>query len=108
MASQPWTLLSDVRWLWLRFMDVIIRRWETDNRRHGVPMPAVIIRREVAPLARHGCYYQTLSQMRVTKYQSPRRPVASSRIPPALLSVAAHLVESAHPAQVNVQMCNAR
>ena len=41
-------------------MAVIIRRWETDNRRHGEPMPAVIIRREVAPLARHGCYYQTL------------------------------------------------
>jgi len=59
MASQPWTLLSDVRWLWRPAMACIIRRWETDNRRHGEPMPAVIIRREVAPLALHSRYYQT-------------------------------------------------
>ncbi len=59
MESQCQPLLSDVTWLWLRSMDVIIRRGVTDNCSHGEPRMAVIIRREVALAAFHGRYYQT-------------------------------------------------
>ncbi len=60
--------LCGCRWL---AMAVIIRRGVTDNRSPGEPAMALIIRRDMAPLALHSRYYQTLlSRQRVRLVES--------------------------------------
>ncbi len=71
MASQAWLLLSDVRWLWRSVVACIIRRSATDNRSHGEPSTAVIIRRDMAAIRSQGYDYQTLPLEQPLEQPSP-------------------------------------